>query len=188
MKQIAVIGLKLAVICAIAATTLALINGVTAPRIEAYRQQRIQEALQQVSGGYSVGDAQEADDHDRISTYHPLTDDTGALQGYVLQVQSSGYGGPMRLIVGYRSDGSVITARLLDNDETPGLGKDAERPEYMEKFEGTGGPQQGVPTRAGQLPSSEADAISGSTITFIGVAEGISRGSAFVKELGGSNE
>ncbi len=183
MKQIAVIGLKLAAICAVAATALALINMVTAPRIEAYRQQRILEALEQVSGGHEIGEMKEADDR-FIEFSYPLYGEEGEKTGYILRIRADGYGGPMQLIAGYRSDGSLITARLLDNDETPGLGKDAERPEYMEKFAGKGGEDNPIPQRTQQLPSSEADAVSGSTITFLGVAKGLDAGAAYVKKLG----
>lgn len=187
MKDTAVIALKLALICAVAAAALSLMNMVTAPRIEAYREQRILEALQQVSGEYRIGEMQEADAQ-KIEFYYPLYDEEDRTAGYILRIRADGYGGPMQLIAGYLAEGSVITSRLLDNDETPGLGKEAERPSYMEKFEGKGSSDAPIPRRIHQLSSAHADAVSGSTITFVGIAEGLAAGSSFVQDLGGRDE
>ena len=58
MKAMIKTGVTLALIAAIAATALALINSLTAPRIAAYDAQVIQNTLAQVAGGFSVGEAQ----------------------------------------------------------------------------------------------------------------------------------
>ncbi len=187
MKQLASISLRLALICAVAAAVLALINSVTAPQIEYNREQRLLQALQEVSGDYEIGDAEETD-AEKITARYPLSDQEGNLAGYTLRILASGYAGEMVLMAGYRLDGTVITARLLDNEETPGLGKEAEEPSYMEKFEGTGGDQRPVPQRKHELSEAQADGVTGSTITFSGIGEGIHAGSRYVAELGGEDE
>jgi electron transport complex protein RnfG len=78
----------------------------------------------------------------------------------------------------------VIDARLLANAETPGLGKKAESPSYMEKFQDTGS-EQSVPVKKDELEKADADSISGATVTFSGIAKTIAYGSDFVKSLGG---
>jgi electron transport complex protein RnfG len=70
----------------------------------------------------------------------------------------------------------------MQNSETPGLGKEAESAGYMEeKFVGTGD-EEPVPTTAGDLPPEQAEAVSGATITFMGIADALATGSAYVKE------
>lgn len=181
MKQIVIPGMKLALICAVAAVSLSLINLATQPRIEAYREQMILQALQEVSGPYEVG--QEHDkEYDAVSFVYDLMKD-GEVVGYIIRIQADGYGGPMQIIAGYLSDGKLLDARLMENAETPGLGKQAEDPEYMEMFAGKGADIP-IPQRVGQLDSADADAVTGSTITFIGIARALQKGSEFVQHLG----
>ena len=92
----------------------------------------------------------------------------------------SGYGGDMRILAGYRSDGEVFAARLMRNNETPGLGKQAEEPGYMEKYTGHGD-EEPIPTRPDQLPPEQADSVSGATITFISIGEALAAGSDFLE-------
>jgi electron transport complex protein RnfG len=88
----------------------------------------------------------------------------------------------MRILAGIRADGEVFSAVLMQNAETPGLGKEAENPGYMEdKFIGTGDDEP-VPTTKSDLPPEEAEAVSGSTITFMGIADALAAGSRFVEE------
>jgi electron transport complex protein RnfG len=94
-----------------------------------------------------------------------------------------GYAGDMNIIAGYAMDGELFSAILMENQETPGLGKKAERPEYMEKYIGHGA-EQPVPSRKDQLPQKQAEAITGATITFRGIGEALQAGSQFVKTLG----
>lgn len=179
MKNIISIGLKLALICAAAAISLSLINMVTAPKIEAYKEQKLLEALEAVSSNYSIGE-RTVTENEKIEYLYDLNDSEGNLSGYALRIRSAGYGGEMWVLASYNLDGSVITARLLDNTETPGLGKKAEDPSYMSKFEGTGTEEEPIPERKNDLPSAEAEAVSGATVTFSGIAKAIAFGSDFV--------
>jgi electron transport complex protein RnfG len=183
MKQMVKIGITLALIASVAATTLAVVNAVTAPRIAIYEAKVIEEALQTVAGPYEIGESRESDDSSITSLYHLLDSNRNEV-GYIVQLTGVGYGGEMTMMVSYLSDGEVLDARLLANSETPGLGKKAEEAVYMEKFIATGGANS-VPQSKGELSKEEADSISGSTVTFAGVAKTVAYGSDFVKSLGG---
>lgn len=184
MSSMVKIASRLGIICAVAAIVLAMVNSVTAPRIEAYQQMVIQRALDEVSAGYTTGTQQIAE-ADGVEYFVPLTDSNGNTAGFVLSLIASGYGGPMNIMASFSSEGQVLQAKLLQNSETPGLGKKAESPGYMEKFLGTGdsGP---VPTRKSDLSAPDADSISGATITFSGVAKALAVGSDYAKILGGT--
>jgi electron transport complex protein RnfG len=67
----------------------------------------------------------------------------------------------------------------MDNSETPGLGKKAENPAYMEKYLGTGASDNPVPVRKSMLKPDEADAITGATITFLGVSKALAEGAVY---------
>ena len=184
MKQFARVGLTLALIAAIAATTLAFVNAVTAPKIAAYELGVIEDALRIVAGKFSLGEQKKEISDDKVLAIHLLTDETGANSGYLLQLEGNGYGGAMTIMASYLLNGEVLDARLLTNGETPGLGKKAEAPSYMEKFKATGGDIP-VPIKKDALQKADVDSISGSTITFTGVAKTIAYGSNYVKSLGG---
>lgn len=170
----------------IAAVALALINSVTAPVIEEYQKELLLNALSAVSGSFAVSEESESADDESgtvINYYELFQGDT--VSGYVLSLQAKGYGGSMELIAGFNLDGSLIHARLLGNAETPGLGKEAEKDSYMEKFRGTGSDSP-IPVRKNQLIPAEADAISGATITFSAIAKALTTGSQFVKTMSGN--
>ena len=116
---------------------------------------------------------------DVINSFYILSENE-IITGYILSITANGYGGPMDMIVGYEKNGKLIQARLLKNTETPGLGKEAEKPEYMEMFLSKGASSP-IPLRKNQLPAEHADAISGATITFFGAAKALFLGSEFVK-------
>ncbi len=176
------IGLRLAVICTVAALILALVNSVTAPVIEANRAKALQEALSQLVGDAPVGERQSVPEEESevVQGYYPVD---GGSEGYILELVGGGYGGDMQILAGFRPDGEVFAAKLMQNTETPGLGKEAERPSYMEKFVGHGGDNP-VPTGASQLEPEEADSVSGATLTFIGIARALETGSEFVASGG----
>ncbi len=184
MRQFARVGITLSLIAAIAATTLAFVNAVTAPRIAAYERGVIQDTLQTVAGEFSLDASEKETADERVIAVHLLKDETGAKTGYVLQLQGNGYGGSMTIMASYLLNGEVLDARLLANGETPGLGKKAEAPSYMEKFIATGADVP-VPVKKDALQKEDVDSISGSTITFTGVAKTIEYGSNYVKSLGG---
>jgi Na+-translocating ferredoxin:NAD+ oxidoreductase subunit G len=176
MQRLLAIGGKLALICTVAALILALVNAVTAPVIEQNRIERLNRTLSEIVGDQSVGERRNVDDHPVVQGYYPIS----GSDSYVLDLIGSGYGGDMRILAGYRSDGEVFAARLMRNNETPGLGKQAEEPGYMEKYTGHGD-EEPIPTRPDQLPPEQADSVSGATITFISIGEALAAGSDFLE-------
>lgn len=176
------IGLRLAVICTVAALILALVNMVTAPVIEGNRARALQEALDRLVGNAPVGERQDVPEEESevVRGYYPVD---GGSDGYVLELVGNGYGGDMQILAGFRPDGELFSAILMANTETPGLGKEAERRGYMDKFIGHGA-EEPIPTRTGQLEPAEADSVSGATLTFIGIARALEAGSDFVTSGG----
>jgi Na+-translocating ferredoxin:NAD+ oxidoreductase subunit G len=182
MNDFLKIGSKLALICAVAALSLGIVNAVTETRIEYRKAQRLQETLAAVSFEGEPGDRIEVDGSKHVSAYYPLVNSAGRTIGYILVLSGEGYGGEMLILAGYTPKGRIRSARLMENDETPGLGKEAERPEYMEMFIDTGADVP-VPTRKSRLSPSDADAVTGASITFQGIAGALATGSEFIRSL-----
>ena len=187
LPRVVVVGGKLALICVVAAVILAFVNAATEPVILENRARALREGLLAISSQANIADLRTGervpvDDVDQVLGYFALTsgDETA---GYVVQLVGVGYGGDMNILAGYYPNGEIFAARMMENLETPGLGKKAESDSYMLKFIGTGG-DTSVPTRKGDLAPADADAITGATITFLGVSRALEAGSEFVPTLG----
>lgn len=182
MKGMIKIGSRLAIICAVAAVVLAMVNAITAPEIAAYKEKVVKEALEEVSNGYEIGELKESSD-DSVAYYHELKEN-GEVTGYVMNISANGYGGPMRMLASFSISGEILSAKLIEDAETPGLGKKAEDAAYMVKFLGTGA-ERPVPLKKSSLSSADSDAVSGASITFNGIAKALYAGSQYAQELGG---
>jgi len=193
MKSLVVIGSRLAIICTAAALVLALVNALTAPVIEENKRIALEQGLLEIASqapqsGLTVGsevDPEVFAGYDDITNIYELVDGFGDVSALILRLVGTGYGGDLVLLAGYEQDGTLFSATLMEDQETAGLGKKAEDPAYMEKFIGLGGSTP-IPTSKSDLPSAEADAITGATITFLGVANALSAGSEFVASHGGA--
>ena len=182
MKNIIIIAVKLAVICLVAAFVLALVNGITAPQIAASKAQAELDALSVINKAGTIGERVEGDGAG-VNYYFPVTDG-GKVTNYIMSLTSMGYGGNLVILGNFKVNGEIIDAKLMEDSETPGLGKKAENAEYMNKFKGTGADKP-VPVKKTMLEAADADAVTGATITFTGVSKALEYGSEFAKKLGG---
>lgn len=178
MNPIIAKTLKLALICGIAALLLGVVNTITEPIIEERKELELPRALSALVPDSTMGEPQEIGSQGILIAY-PVERE-GSQMGYILSMSATGYGGPMLVLAAYELDGEFIAGRLLDNQETIGLGKNAEDPEYMDKFTGLGSDHP-LPRTKADLPP-EMDDVTGATITFNGLAEQIYLGSQWVKE------
>ena len=178
MSPIADRTIRLAVICSIAALFLGVINSMTAPVIEEHKRQELQKALNELVVTGQAGEVQELDDS-LVTQLYPIMDG-GERIGCILTLMGNGYGGELKILASYSLDGTLLKAILMEDSETPGLGKKAEKPEYMEKFLGKGKAGSPIPTMKSQL--EKPDAVAGSTITFTGVSRALAAGSDYVRE------
>ena len=184
MKTVAVVGLKLFAICAVAAVTLGGINAITEPLIIQRRIMELEQALNELTPDARTGEAEAVADNPVVAKRYPVSKD-GESAGLLLELEGSGYGGEMTILARYDPDGSLRAVKLMENSETPGLGKKAENPAYMEKFIGTGSDDNPVPVRKDMLAGGEADAVTGATITFLGVSKALAEGAGYVQAVSG---
>ena len=180
MKQYLKIASVLFCICAVAAGLLAGINAITAPQIAANALKETSAALMDISGGFDLGEKREG--NGAGINYSITLVEGKEIKGYVLEITSNGYGGPITLVASYDADGAVIGAKMMANSETPGLGKKSEESWYMAQFEGLGGAK---PLPASKNDLADPSLVSGATVTFTGVSGAIRQGSEYVKGLGG---
>ncbi len=184
MNDVVKIGGKLAIICAVAAITLGIVNAVTEPKIAVMKKVKLEKALERVSAGMKVGKFVSVKNSPVVKGYYPLFNTENKKAGYICKLVGNGYGGALDLIAGISKKGKILAVVLLHDTETPGLGKEAEHASYMKKYIGTGATKP-VPVRKSQLSQKDADAVTGASITFMGIGRALAAGSAYVKKLGG---
>lgn len=98
--------------------------------------------------------------------------------GAVLTVVApGGYGGPIKLLVGVYTDGSLAGVRVVSHRETPGLGDaiEAEKSDWIRRFDGRS--LQNPPPRewAVRRDGGAFDQFTGATITPRAVVEAVQR-------------
>lgn len=96
----------------------------------------------------------------------------GETQGYCVDViPTSKYGGDIKMIIGISEDMTVTGIKIINHNETPGLGANATKPEFSEKLK-----EKKYPVKVnknGNSNDNQIDAISGATLTSMAVADGI---------------
>lgn len=180
MKTVVLTGVKLFAICAVAAATLGGINAITEPVIIQRKIMELQQALKELAPDAETGDGLAISENPVVLKRYPVTKE-GDRVGMILELEGSGYGGEMKILARFDLSGSIAAVKLMDDTETPGLGKKAENPAYMEKFLGFGSTEKPVPVRKDMLTPGDADAITGATITFLGISKALAEGAAYVR-------
>ena len=169
VNQTARFGLILGIICLVATLILAFTYEMTKPLIAAARDREEQKALKAImpeADLFKPGTAGE------IEYFEALKGP--ALIGYCLKVTGSGYGGYIRIIVGIDTGGVIKGVRILEHQETPGLGSKINEtrqgdnePYFLRQFNGKNAMTVKV--------KSGIDAITGATISSKAVTDAINK-------------
>ena len=167
MNQMTKFGLILGTICLAATLVLAFTYEMTKPIIAAAMDREEQEALKAIM---PEADLFKPGTEGEIEYFEALKG--RALAGYCLKITGSGYGGYMRMIVGIDTDGVIKGLRILEHQETPGLGSKINEtrpgesePYFLRQFKGNNA--RTVALRSG------VDAITGATISSKAVTDAI---------------
>ena len=169
--------IRLVIITVCAGLILGLVYGITKEPIAQQELKKATEARQMVlSGAQEFRQvALEGMDYDKdafadiTDVYEGLKD--GQKIGYTFAIVTKGYKPGLTLTVGLSMDGKVEGVEITSHDETPGLGANAVKPEFLEQFIGSDGP-----LTVGKTPSgaeNEIQALTGATITSKGVANAV---------------
>lgn len=151
----------LTVICIVVSAALAAANGITAPIIAknaalAADASRI-ELLPEATDGFDQVEIS----MEGITEMHKAKNGVG----YVISCQANGYGGPIKLMVAYDNDGAIVSVKILELSETPGVGDRVKTmPSFLEQFVGINGELK---------KGDNVDTISGATISSSAVIEAL---------------
>ncbi len=76
--------------------------------------------------------------------------------GYVITGKAKGYGGDLQGMAGISSDGKITGVKLMDNNETQGIGSKTGEASYTDQYKGKDSTLDGVTTISGATVSSKA--------------------------------
>ena len=76
--------------------------------------------------------------------------------GYVITGKAKGYGGDLQVMAGISSDGKITGVKLMDNNETQGIGSKTGEASYTDQYKGKDSTLDGVTTISGATVSSKA--------------------------------
>jgi len=181
-KDILVPTVSLFIISLVATILLALVNGFTAPKIEALAGENAAASRKIVLP--IASDFKEVK-KDKV-TYFEGKDADGNTVGYVFTTDctSKGYGGVVTVMTGIDKDGKVTGIELLTLNETPGLGMNAKKDSFKDQFKGMSG-VIGVSKTA--KTDTEIQALTSATITSKAVASAVNVALELYSEIGGGN-
>ncbi len=158
-KEIAVPAVTLFLIAAICTAILAVTDSITADKIEENNKNAEIQSRQLVfEEASSFSDVKDIGGTSYVQAY----DESGSVLGYVFTTSSKGYGGEIKIMTGIGSDGKVTGIEILSIEETAGLGMNAKKADFRNRFVGSTGEFSVVKSNAGE---NEIQALTGATIT-----------------------
>jgi electron transport complex protein RnfG len=148
MKETIKYSLTLFLICLVAGVLLSVVYAVTEPRI-AQKKAGIQNSA-------IKGVLPEAKNIKEIAkddfTYYSATDDKGKVLGYIFICEAKGYSSIIKAAVSITPKGKIINIKVLEQNETPGIGSQITGEKFLESFKNKTG-------------HDSIDAITGATIS-----------------------
>lgn len=151
---------------------LAWVNQVTSGPIQQQDELALANGIKSVMGlstlTVSANDTvvQQTDGKESTFIIHKVNDAQGKFVGAAIESTSMGFGGELKVLVGFDANGKVLGYTLLQHAETPGLGAKADR--WFQK-DGKGSIIGRDMKSAGRLSvnkdGGDVDAITASTIT-----------------------
>lgn len=181
----------LLIVCAIAAVLLGFTNNATYQKIQDQIEQANNAARQEVLATadefIKVDDAtlaqiQQNPDYSIVKEIYQAKAG-GNEVGYTVMVGPKGYGGEVQIIVGISTDGIVQGVKVGTNNETPGLGKNSEKPAFSNQYMNKSWDSEINVIKNGTPKDNEIVAIAGSTITSKAVTLGVNTAMKVAKEL-----
>lgn len=149
---------------------LAAVNKVTAPTIEQINAENLAAGIQKVMGG---GDIQVSEPDTLKATIegkekefvsYEVSDASGSPMGTAIQSSENGFGGELKVLTGFSTDGTILGYTILQSSETPGLGAKANT--WFQKENGERRTVVGKnPGKCNFTIGGDIDAITASTIT-----------------------
>lgn len=164
-------ALSLFVICLVMTALLGLTNSVTAPKISQIAADAEDSArLEVFEEAEGFGDSRTVTLDSVEYVYYDALGVGGAEIGQVFTTAARSYGGELKVMTGVDSDGRVTGVEILEIADTPGMGMNAKKPEWLSRFVGK---SADIAVSKKGAVGNEIDAISGATISSEAVVQAV---------------
>lgn len=168
LKQIIKPTLCLFIICLLITLLLAATNNLTSQKIQ---QQAVKKQEDSCKLVFENAQSFQEETYSDITYFKALDNDNNTL-GYVLTTKSNGYGGEIKVMTGIDNNKNVTGIVILSQNETPGLGSNAEKESFRSQF------KQSIPNNGFNVVKStpsggEIEALTGATITSKAVTKAV---------------
>jgi len=186
MRSIVRLIAALTITCAVSALALSVIHGLTEEPIEEQKRLATMRAVQEVLPPFDNDPAEETlmitlqEDEvgarDTVTVY--LGTQSGQSTGVAFQTFGEGYGGYIDIMVGIDLEGHISGVKILEHEETPGLGAKIEESDFRDQFQGKSLDNSVLVNGnlAVKNDGGDLDALTGATISPRGVAQAASAG------------
>lgn len=162
--------LSLSIICLVCAAVLGAVYSITAGPIADAELAKINSAISAVVPEFDNNPSDETATFGESVVYTATK--AGATVGYAIKVKSSGFGGPLQMMVGFTPDGTVYNTSVISHSETPGLGAKITDENVAPRAQVIG-KNPAVNNISVSKDGGEIDAITASTITSRAFLKGV---------------
>lgn len=185
MRETAKLAILLAAICSVCGAMLVSFDKATRTRREQSAASREISAAATLFG-IGDGDLSSIERRDDLGAFVVRdASNGGAFAGAAIRCSSpNGYGGDVKLLVAFGSDGSLKDFTVLESHETPGLGANISKPEFHAQFKGRPSDIQWKVRNDG----GDIDAVTSATISSRAVCEAIADAAAKFRLLASAIE
>lgn len=106
--------------------------------------------------------------------------------GYAFTLTSNGYGGLVKSVVGIDVNGKITAVEITDvANETPGLGQNAAKPDFTNRFVGK---SEEITVVKSGAKENEVQAVTGATITSNAVTKSVNLAMELYKKIEGEGD
>lgn len=169
MKEMIRYGITLALICIVASGLLATANSLTKSKIllqaQAQEEASLNEVMPEGKDFLAVKPAAEI-------LYYKVKDKEGKFIGVVFKTQAKGYSSNIETLAGMDKDGVIQAIKILQQNETPGLGAQITEPSFTSQFK-----------NKDIARLKEVEAITGATISSQAVIAAVKKKAEEIKGL-----
>jgi electron transport complex protein RnfG len=196
MKSVLKFALTLGILGIIVGLSLAVVYRITLPVISSQDLKDLNEGLETVFPGQNtftkINEQLKSPDQSVTIGDSYLVKSNNEVIGLVVTVTSPGSQAPIQMLVGVKGDGTINGVKILSMSETPGMGANADNPNYyvnkekkltfLGQFIGKNAVTESL------IPKQDIIAMTGATITSNAVSKGVKiAGEAaynYLKEVG----
>ena len=175
--------LCLLVICLVCSALLAGVHALTKDPIAAAEKAKNDKAISAVlPDGVTTFDEEKVFSFEgKDYNYVVGRDDKGNFVGCAIDVAPVGFGGPIKIKVGFNSEGVIWNTKVLSQAETPGLGAKCTEPSFADQFRQFDPAQKSLKV---QKDGGGVNAITASTITSRAYADGLATAARVFQAIG----